>query len=75
METSKTDMLDLRVIEPELVEMFVEVRASIVEKNGSFWMIHDHDPVELYDFILDLGFTAQTYIYGPSEYRIFVGRQ
>ena len=67
-------MLDLRSVEPELIEMLIEVRASVVEENGSFWMIHDHDPVELCDFVAELGFNIQTFIYAPSEFRIFLGR-
>jgi len=73
-ESSPPNMLDLRMMLPELVTLLIEVRASLVEANGSFWIICDHDPVELYDFFVELGFTIQTFIYSPKEYRVFLGR-
>ena len=72
---SHSEILDLREINPDLVELIIEARAGSVDVNGSFWMIHDRDPVELYDFILDLGFTMQTFICPPNAYHIFIGRQ
>jgi len=68
------NVMDLRDVDPELLELLIEVRASVVESNGSFWIVTDHDPVDLCDFIDELGFTVQTYICGIDEYRIFLGR-
>ena len=68
------DMLDLRKIAPELRHLIIEVRALQVEQEGSFWMIDDHEPVELYDFLEALGFCVQTYSCSNKEYRIFLGK-
>ena len=69
------DMLDLRKIAPELRVLIIEVHALQVEEAGSFWMIDDHDPVELYDFLKTLGYCVQTCIYTNKEYRIFLGKK
>lgn len=68
------DMLDLRKIAPELRRLTIEVHALQVEEAGSFWMIDDHDPVELYDFLKALGYCVQTCIHTNKEYRIFLGK-
>ena len=68
------DVLDLRKIDPELRMLVIEARALEVEEAGSFWMIDDHDPIELYNFLEALGFSVQTYIYTNKEYRIFLGK-
>ena len=53
-------MLELRKIAPELRRLIIEVRAIQVDEVGSFWMIDDHDPIELYDFLKTLGCYVQT---------------
>lgn len=67
-------MLDLRKVDSDLILLLIEIRANTVEKNGSFWLIHDHDPIELYEFFINLGFLPQTFIFSNDEYRIFLGK-
>ncbi|WP_309381365.1 DUF2249 domain-containing protein [Cerasicoccus frondis] len=66
--------LDLRDMDTLLASAAIGERVASVAENGSFWMIHDHDPVELYELLDDLGFSMQAYFYDLGEYRIFAGR-
>ncbi len=68
------DMLDLRKIAPEFRVLIIEVHALQVEEAGSFWMIDDHDPVEIYDFLTALVYCVQTCIHTNKGYRIFLGK-
>ena len=68
------DMLDLRKIAPKLRGLIIEVHALQVEGAGSFWMIDDHDTVELYDFLTASGYCVQTCTHTNKGYRIFLGK-
>ena len=74
MPVENEEMLDLRETAAELVQLIIESRCLQVEKNACLWLIFDHDPIEHYEFLCELGFNVQTFIFSPNEYRIFLGK-
>ncbi|MFT5905297.1 MAG: hypothetical protein ACI9E1_000893 [Cryomorphaceae bacterium] len=69
-----TDFLDLRALADDEVHSAISKYVSDVPMHGSCWIILDHDPVELYDFLSDMGMVVNTFIYDLDEYRVFLGR-
>lgn len=67
-------VIDLRRIESHLIHPTIAQRAAHTAADESFWMIADHDPVELYEFLIDLGLTVQTFIISSKEFRVFLGK-
>ncbi|MEM1083146.1 MAG: DUF2249 domain-containing protein [Verrucomicrobiota bacterium] len=66
--------IDLRKVEGHLLHPTIANAASGVESNGSMWLVSDHDPLELHDFLNQLGFTVQTFAVARDEFWIFLGR-
>lgn len=69
-----TNALDLRRIEHHLIHSTVARRAARTDANSSFWIITDHDPVELHEYLNELGFIVHTFIVSPREFRVFCGK-
>ena len=67
-------VIDLRRIESHLIHSTIAQRAADTAADESFWMIADHDPVELYEFFIDLGLTVQTFVISEKEFRVFLGK-
>jgi uncharacterized protein (DUF2249 family) len=67
-------VIDLRRIESHLIHSTIAQRVAHTAADESFWMIADHDPVELHDFLIDLGLTVQTFIISEKEFRVFLGK-
>ena len=67
-------IIDLREVQRHLTHPVVARRAALTDIGESFWLITDHDPVELYEFLIELGLTMQTFIFSENEYRVFLGK-
>lgn len=68
------NIIDLRELEPHLTHPAIALRAASTQIDDSFWLIADHDPVELHEFLLELALTVQTFICSETEYRVFLGK-
>ena len=67
-------VIDLRRLESFLIHPTIARQAALTSVDDSFWIVVDHDPIELYDFLIDLGLTVQTFIVSASEFRVFLGK-
>ena len=74
MNNTLSNPLDLRGLTPSEAKSSLESRSATVEPGGSFWVLCDHDPIELYQDFIEIGFIAQTFIYPPEGYRVHLGR-
>ena len=68
------DTLDLRLLESDKLHSAIAQRANLVEPDRSFWLIADHDPLELHEYFNELGFSVTTYVPCEGEYWVFMGR-
>ncbi|MEM7010007.1 MAG: hypothetical protein AAF585_00865 [Verrucomicrobiota bacterium] len=73
MQSWITKALDLRKMPPQLARSAAAERAADTEVGSSFWMIDDHEPVEICQLLGEMGFAIQTFIYSETEYRVFAG--
>ncbi|MEM1295912.1 MAG: hypothetical protein AAGH89_11145 [Verrucomicrobiota bacterium] len=67
-----SNALDLRNMPSGLAASAVAERVADTGSNESFWLLHDHEPVEICKYLFDQGFTIQTYLFSLDEYLIFV---
>jgi uncharacterized protein (DUF2249 family) len=65
---------DLRGMSADKAKMEIRQMTSLLEKNSSFWLIADHEPVEYYEHLKSNDLHFQTFICGDREYRLFVSR-
>ncbi|MEM9280933.1 MAG: DUF2249 domain-containing protein [Verrucomicrobiota bacterium] len=66
--------IDLRRLDSYLIHPAIAQQAAHTQIDDSFWLISDHDPVELYEFLIDLGLTIQTFFVSENEFRVFLGK-
>ena len=74
MPSAITNSLDIRGMGSHKVKAAIADRAALIEPNGSFWITSEKQPTDLYPHLESLGFHHQTFLYSPTECRVFVGR-
>ena len=65
--------IDLRGKELEQIKDKVVNILPELSKHKSLWLICDHEPLELYQYLIDNDYVFQTFIISKNEFRLFVG--
>lgn len=68
------NILDVKGIEPERALLKLQQRVGSIAKDGSMWLIDDHEPKEYYSYLTEHNFHFQTFIVSNNEYRVFISR-
>jgi len=66
--------LDLRELHDHKIHASIAQQAAGVEENAAMWLIVDHDPVELHEYLNELGFSVTTFVPNAGEFWVFMGR-
>jgi uncharacterized protein (DUF2249 family) len=65
--------IDLRGEDVDQIQDKLMCLLPKLSKHKSLWLICDHEPTELYQYLIDKEFNFQTFIISNNEFCLFVG--
>ena len=65
--------IDLRGEENKQIQDILMCLLPKLSKHKSLWLICDHEPTNLYQYLIDNDLNFQTFIISDNEFRLFVG--
>lgn len=68
------NLLDLKGIDTKNGLLKLKKETQLMKKKGAIWLVDDHEPTELYPFLIQQELHFQTFIISKNEYRLFISK-